>query len=80
MDAEESLYEINRQIKSTLTELLNCEGIKEDKAARTWVQERLMGAELELRRQRRRRSSGIHGEALRAFGDCSGWVAGYERG
>jgi hypothetical protein len=80
MDVEESLYEINRQIKSTLTELLNCEGVKEDKAKRTWVQERLMGAELELRRQRRRRSSGIHGDALRSFGECSGWGASFERG
>jgi len=40
-----------------------------------------MDAELELRRQRRRRSSIINGEALRAFGEHTGWGNGmFERG
>jgi hypothetical protein len=70
---EETLYETNQQIKNTLTELLNCEGVKHDKAYRQWVQEKLMDAEMELRKQRRRRSSVINGETLRAFGEHSSW-------
>jgi hypothetical protein len=70
---EETLYEINQQIKSTLTELLNCEGVKHDKSYRQWVQGRLMDAEMELRRQRRRRSSIINGETMRVFGEHSNW-------
>jgi len=51
------LYEINQQIKATLTELLNTDSVKQDDKFRVWVQGRLMDAELEMRRQRRRRSS-----------------------
>lgn len=54
---EAELYEINKQMKALLTELLNCECIKHDKMDRAWVQARLMDAEHELKRQRRRRSS-----------------------
>jgi hypothetical protein len=56
-DDEATLYEINHQIKALLTDLLNCESVKSDKMYRTWVQARLMDAEHELKRQRRRRSS-----------------------
>jgi len=52
-----TLYEVNQQIKAALTSLLNCESVKSDGDVRVWVQERLMEAEHELKRQRRRRSS-----------------------
>jgi len=51
------LYEINQRIKTTLTELLNTDSVKNDEKFRTWIQGRLMNAEMEMRRQRRRRSS-----------------------
>ena len=57
---EERLCDINHQIKATLTELLNHESVKNDDKFRHWVQDRLIDAEMELRRQRRqsrRRSS-----------------------
>ncbi|KAE9987666.1 hypothetical protein EG328_001899 [Venturia inaequalis] len=61
-----SLFEINQQIKSTLTELLNCDGVKHDRIFRAWVQTRLMEAEHQLKKQRRRRSS-ISPEAMKTF-------------
>ncbi|KAF1985803.1 hypothetical protein K402DRAFT_421732 [Aulographum hederae CBS 113979] len=51
------LYEINKQIKATLTELLNSTSVRHDDKVRAWVQGRLMEAEMELKRQRRRKSS-----------------------
>ena len=51
-----SLSEINQQIKATLTELLNTESVRSDDKFRAWVQERLMDAERQIRRQRRRHS------------------------
>jgi len=51
------LCEINHQIKATLTELLNTDSVKHDDKFRLWVQGRLMDAEQELRKHRRRRSS-----------------------
>ncbi|KAF2478041.1 uncharacterized protein BDR25DRAFT_299760 [Lindgomyces ingoldianus] len=51
------LYEINQQIKATLTELLNTESVRSDEKYRAWIQGRLMDAEQQMRRQRRRRSS-----------------------
>jgi len=51
------LYEVNQKIKTTLTELLNTDSVKHDDKFRTWIQGRLMDAEMEMRRQRRRRSS-----------------------
>jgi hypothetical protein len=51
------LYDVNQAIKATLTELLNRDEVKHDERLRAWVQERLMDTQLELRRQRRRRSS-----------------------
>lgn len=52
------LFEINKEIKATLTELLNTESVRSDSQYRQWIQERLMDAEQQIRRQRRRRSSG----------------------
>lgn len=56
-DDDHKLYEVNHDIKSTLTELLNCEAVRQDSKMRLWVQTRLMDAELELKRQRKRRLS-----------------------
>jgi len=55
---EEKLFDIHADIKSTLTDLLNCEAVRNDNKTRMWVQSRLMDAERELKRQRRRRTSG----------------------
>jgi hypothetical protein len=59
MHTEEAhkLAELNHQIVATLTELLNTESVRSDERSRAWIQERLMEAEHENRRQRRRRSS-----------------------
>ncbi|KAF2770442.1 hypothetical protein EJ03DRAFT_326567 [Teratosphaeria nubilosa] len=51
---EAQLFDINYDIKSTLTDLLNCEAVRNDPKMRIWVQSRLMDAELELKRQRKR--------------------------
>ncbi|QDS78097.1 hypothetical protein FKW77_003973 [Venturia effusa] len=68
---EASLYEINQQIKSTLTELLNCDGVKHDRIFRAWVQSRLMEAEHQLKKQRRRKSS-ISPETMKTFEHSAG--------
>ncbi|KAI1294356.1 hypothetical protein F5Y03DRAFT_399656 [Xylaria venustula] len=54
---EQKLFDVNEGMKRALTELLNCEPVRQDKAMRTWVQTRLLETEKELRRGRRRRSS-----------------------
>ncbi|KAK0859594.1 hypothetical protein LTS02_009117 [Friedmanniomyces endolithicus] len=54
---ESKLYDVNHNIKSALTELLNCEAVRHDHTMRLWVQTRLLDAEQELKRQRRRRVS-----------------------
>ncbi|KAK3358713.1 hypothetical protein B0T25DRAFT_447299 [Lasiosphaeria hispida] len=54
---EAKLCDVNEGIKRTLTELLNCEAVRGDRAFRTWVQCRLMDTERELRSGRRRRSA-----------------------
>ncbi|KAK3326960.1 hypothetical protein B0T19DRAFT_440983 [Cercophora scortea] len=54
---EAKLCHVNEGIKRTLTELLNCETVRADRAFRTWVQCRLMDTERELRSGRRRRSA-----------------------
>ncbi|KAI1178550.1 hypothetical protein F4777DRAFT_76124 [Nemania sp. FL0916] len=54
---ERKLFDVNEGMKRALTELLNCEMVRQDRAMRTWVQTRLMETEKELRRERRRRSS-----------------------
>jgi hypothetical protein len=48
---------VNESIKRVLTELLNCDTVRDDRALRTWVQCRLMDTEKELRTGRRRRSA-----------------------
>ena len=57
---EAKLCDVNEGIKRTLTELLNCEATRgeDNRQFRAWVQTRLMEAERELRRGRRRRSAG----------------------
>lgn len=54
---ETKLFSINADIKMTLTDLLNCEAIRKDSKMRLWVATRLMDAEQELKRQRKRRRS-----------------------
>lgn len=58
---ENKLFDVNHEIKTTLTDLLNCESVRNDGKMRLWIQTRLMDAEMELKRQRRsstrRRSS-----------------------
>jgi len=51
---EEKLKECNQQIKSTLTDLLNCESVKGDRRYSRWVQSRLMDVEKELKERRSR--------------------------
>ncbi|RDW62630.1 hypothetical protein BP5796_10932 [Coleophoma crateriformis] len=48
-EQEMKLMNVNQQIKSTLTELLNCDAVKADQAYRMWVQSRLMDTEKELK-------------------------------
>jgi len=55
MEEDESkLKSVNQQIKSTLTDLLNCESVRGDRRYRMWVQTRLMDAEKELKGSRSR--------------------------
>ncbi|KAF1937508.1 hypothetical protein EJ02DRAFT_426554 [Clathrospora elynae] len=57
MEESHKLAEINQQIIATLTELLNTECIRSNEKQRAWIQERLMDAEHQIRRERRRHSS-----------------------
>jgi len=52
-EEELKLLHINQQIKTTLTELLNCESVRNDRQYRMWIQTRLMDAEKELKHTRR---------------------------
>ncbi|KAI0543472.1 hypothetical protein F4679DRAFT_568649 [Xylaria curta] len=54
---KQKLYDVNEGMKRALTELLNCEAVRQDRVMRMWVQTRLLETEKELRRGRRRRSS-----------------------
>jgi hypothetical protein len=54
---EAKLCDVNEGMKRALTELLNCETVRTDRAFRNWVQCRLMDTERELRSGRRRRSA-----------------------
>jgi hypothetical protein len=63
---EEKLLNVNLQIKTTLTELLNYDSVRNDKRYRTWVQTRLMDAERELKRSRSRSSTRRRSEDLMA--------------
>lgn len=56
-EEENKLLNVNQQIKTTLTELLNCGSVRSDKRYRMWVQSRLMDAEQELKRSRSRSST-----------------------
>lgn len=47
-EKEYNLIDLNEQIKWTLTNLLNCEGMQHDKRYKMWVQTRLMDTEREL--------------------------------
>jgi hypothetical protein len=65
-EEEMKLKSVNQQIKSTLTNLLNCESVRGNQRYRMWVQTRLMDAEKELkdcksRSCERRRSEDIGG-------------------
>ncbi|ROV87832.1 hypothetical protein VMCG_10538 [Cytospora schulzeri] len=53
---EAKLVTVNEGIKRALTELLNCEAVRSDKAFRSFCMTRLMETEQELRSGRRRRS------------------------
>jgi hypothetical protein len=55
-EGELKLKNVNQQIKTTLTELLNCGSVREDQRYRMWVQTRLMDAERELKGSRIRNS------------------------
>jgi hypothetical protein len=54
---ERRLFDVDEGIKRALTELLNCDAVRSDRAMRVWVQSRLMETEKLLRSGRRRRSS-----------------------
>lgn len=54
---EQRLFDVNESIKRALTELLNCDAVRNDMTTRMWAQGRLMETEKELRSGRRRRSS-----------------------
>ncbi|OAK94613.1 hypothetical protein IQ06DRAFT_233528 [Phaeosphaeriaceae sp. SRC1lsM3a] len=56
-DESHKLAEINQQIIATLTELLNTEAVRHDDKSRAWIQDKLMEAEHQIRRERRRHSS-----------------------
>jgi hypothetical protein len=60
-DDQQALMCIQQQIKATLTGLLNCKDVKGDQAVRSWVQQRLMDAEQEMRTRKRRRTSRCEG-------------------
>ncbi|KAF7880713.1 uncharacterized protein EAF01_011982 [Botrytis porri] len=51
---EQKLKNVNQQIKTALTDLLNCESVKGDVRYRKWVQTRLMDTERELKERRTR--------------------------
>jgi hypothetical protein len=66
---EQKLLTVNQQIKTTLTDLLNCEVVRNDSKYRMWIQTRLMDAERELKGSKsrscsRRKSVQIGGHCL----------------
>jgi hypothetical protein len=54
---EVKLADLSSRIKTTLTDLLNCDAVKNDNRMRSWVATRLMDVEHELKEQKRRRHS-----------------------
>lgn len=63
---EIKLADISNRIKMTLTDLLNCEGVKGDMRMRNWVATRLMDVEHELKESKRRRNS-VDAEQVRVI-------------
>lgn len=63
---EIKLADISNRIKMTLTDLLNCEGVKGDMRMRNWVATRLMDVEHELKESKRRRHS-VDAEQVRVI-------------
>lgn len=55
---EMKLADICSKIKTTLTDLLNCDGVRGDSRMRNWVATRLMDVEHDLKESKRRRHSG----------------------
>lgn len=53
-EEKQKLLNVNQQIKTTLTELLNCESVRTDRKYRMWIQSRLMDAEHEIKSERSR--------------------------
>jgi hypothetical protein len=66
-EEESKLLNVNLQIKTTLTELLNCGSVRSDKRYRMWVQSRLMDAEQQLKRSRSRSSTRRRSEDVMAI-------------
>jgi len=64
---ELKLKNVNQQIKSTLTELLNCDSVKGDRSYRMWIQMRLMDAEQELKSNRSRTCGRRRSEDVTAY-------------
>ena len=58
MKEQDRLKDVNQQIKLTLTELLNCDGVRGNKGYRMWIQTRLMDVEKELKHERCRERRG----------------------
>lgn len=52
VEVEQKLKNVNQQIKTALTDLLNCESVRSDMRYRKWVQTRLMDTERELKENR----------------------------
>jgi hypothetical protein len=63
---------VNKQIKCTLTDLLNYEGVRGDRRYRIWVQTRLIDAEEELTGSRSRTCERRIGDVLGGMFQCSG--------
>ncbi|PSK56747.1 hypothetical protein B9Z65_6371 [Elsinoe australis] len=75
---EGKLADINNKIKATLTDLLNCDSVRNDERMRNWVQTRLMDAQQSLNERRRHSSSAAHRRFSNASGQ--GWTYGYPHG
>jgi hypothetical protein len=64
---ELKLMDVNQEIKSTLTELLNCESVRGDRKYRRWIQTRLMDAERELKGGKNQNHGGRRDENFGGF-------------
>lgn len=66
-DDEGKLFDVTGRIKSTLTDLLNCNSVRTNERMRAWVQTRLMDAQLAMNDTKRRRvnsDTSAHADAL----------------